>query len=352
MTNATRISLLKDRFFLPLRLEFLIALVAATIWFRNTCRHSGLYEKLGDVLAGLYPRPESREHLHVVAAATTVRFLWNSAALVFVMFILVTLGVAFKVMRSATAEEGLDKVRSRIAMIVSSVLIAAALLWRWFSSYGIATPYLKQVFEKVLPDVESQAGFAGPSPAVWTDLTGGTDVLVAAVIVFVAFAFGGLIHDMTSVELDGLRRRRQKATRLLYSSAALLVAAVVHLLILLSWPAAYLSDQHSAMDFRMMASGMTLMVGVFFSLLLLAIAWPVFSLIDERARERVKEEFTREGQTDVSDAEIERRLTKRGFSLAVWSRAGKILAVLSPMIAGILGSPATSLFKSLFGAGG
>jgi hypothetical protein len=301
------------------------------------------------------------ECLHVVSAALTMRSCWTTAELVLAVLLVFSALLAMFDLFSELSWKSSDSSGTKVAwtfvlllMLGSSVVLTTRLWvnWRSQSANGIATPYLENVLNRL--EAAERTGLCdhpdlsriSPTVNEWTSLNGYTDAIAGGTILLVAFAFGSLLRDLPLEGQNVLRelaRRRRKATHLLYASAALLVASVVQLLILLSWPAAYLTKAQEpiAADLRAMAGGKTLMVGVFFSLLLFALSGPVFARLDHEARTSL---MTGTGKTE---AKVNGELAKSGFGLAVWGNAARLIAALSPAIAAIAGSSVADVFTKL-----
>lgn len=99
--------------------------------------------------------------------------------------------------------------------------------------------------------------------------------------------------------------------------------------------------------FEMMAAGMTTMVGVFLTMLLLAVSAPAFLAIKFHARSLVARGVDGDSETAINEL-----LAQHGFGFGVWSRVANVIAVLGPALAGVVGPPVAGVLTRLLEAAG
>ena len=108
----------------------------------------------------------------------------------------------------------------------------------------------------------------------------------------------------------------------------MLVSFLVEFYTILRWPAVAVANPEPVIA---MASGVTALAGVFFTLILAAMAIPVMLNLSGQARECA----VAEGLTTHS--EIRSRLREKRLGFSGWRRASEVFAVIGPSIVGVVG---------------
>lgn len=280
-----------------------------------------------------------------IVQAIEIRFAWTTAQLILATTMLVTIAVAIVTI--------LRTFGGVLLVAVGSISLVIGVLFSIThrNHEFVIMPFASELFCAVECVGEYWFGgdmFGGDIDS-WIYMPVNTEALFFPFLILVWLAFSGLLWPARRLRqngsvkqlniddlIDDLKVRRQLALTLLNCSAVVLVSFLIEFYTILKWPVVAFAKPEPVIA---MASGVTALIGVFFTLILAAIAIPVILNMSGQAREyAVAKGFTT--HSDISSSLHENR-----FGFSRWWRVSEVFAVIGPSIVGVVGPLIVEVFR-------
>ena len=282
------------------------------------------------------PSPEQ------VRRAIEVRLAWATSQLILATLMVLGIGAAVYVS---------FRFIPPIIPAVFTIISGAIGLYLFLTDEGesFALTFAVQLFERI--DTLETSWF-GSGVYGWTKWSSATDGLAIPLLFLTPLAFSALLWGLYSAGEDEgpervaqranqLRQRRRLATLLLYSSAAVLISFVLELHALLRWPVVAAGPDPA--PFLVVATGITAWAGVLFTMFLIGMVAPVFTVLSSR----VENLAIGSGGATLSD--LPEWLRNNGMAGSGWRRVFEILAMLGPSAVGVAGLPIVEAILAALG---
>jgi hypothetical protein len=279
----------------------------------------------------------------VVAASVRTRFAFGLST---VALLLTTAGVALLagvVLNAVLRDERRSFRRPVLVLTFTGAL--AILVWALYAQAGDVTPGMLGFFF-------ARAGMALGRPI--TTLIATLHGLTSAVTLLLAISFSML----SAPALAGDRGLRDLANRLsllkvlLFIASACLVTRVVQIYALYAWPASQLAPAAGADSVALSTSAA---VGVVYSLFLASLYLPVAAVLTSRLRQAKLDEAQKTRPSPAAGEgpplSVEQTLTLYGAPGGSVKDLGRVMALLSPVLVGLLQGPILAVVQKVASGG-
>lgn len=311
------------RLVLPILFPSLVVGIGVCLWV--SAKNSGFDFDLTPL--GFLPLEHGPSSEKIVQAIK-IRLAWTTAALV--------LGTAVVVAIAVAIETILRTFGGVLLIVVGSISSAIGGVFYIFRQDKelVLIPIASKLFDMV--EYLGEFWFESDFNA-WKDTVVPTEALFVPLIVLVWLAFLGLLwparrgkqNSADPLILPELIKRRRRAEILLICSAVVLVSFLVQFYIILRWPVLAFANPEPVIA---IASGVTALTGVFFTLILTAISLPVMLNLSGQAME-----YASSVAGCTKPSEIRSWLSENWFGFSGWRSAPEVFAVIAPSIVGVVG---------------
>jgi hypothetical protein len=313
-----------------------VALIALGVFrLTNDEFDIGLVAAVGNGATGLLD-PSADGYWELLAAERRARLFWGTSIMCLVVAAAVAIVVSLWIIAVSLAG------RARRNLLLGLAGMAAAMVGLTWGN-DVSLEFTRRVILE--PTVGhalnlTDSGFTLDLFELSRKVTNGLSSAATVAIVFAIIAAAQLQH--VPGEAAGLEQRARHLGGqvrclhvLLYAAAALLITVVLSMAAWLLWPVALADTPEIKSRLVDIVSGVGFFWGTSFTLLLAAAYVPSAMWLNARIRSLQATADDQQPPTSAGDSRRE-ALDRFGLNQSVFSQVGRLVAILSPMITGIL----------------